>query len=892
MGKSSSPPAGLRLIGAAPPPRHHLALWYRQPADTDSLADAKADWLPIGNGRLAAMLGGGLLDDRIQLNEESLWTGGPVSRCPAGENSDELIADHTSQGPSADQAPARDYTYGYNAQPTDRQAIFEALAPIRGSIDPANLSAGGASIASQIEGNEDAYGAYQNFGWLSLAHRFRSTVSEVVDYRRELDLVDGLARVSFKVGDCDYLREYFASAPDQVIVIRLMADQPGQISFRAALQPGQVSGCSVRVDGDGWLRLDGALADNGLRYAGVCRVLNHGGQRVVDGDAISVDQADSATIIWSAGTDYRNAYSRTGTGYGDYGDQPTTYGPQPDQSAFTMTYRSGESAGQLQARVGAQVAAASVRTDADLLARHLSDYQALFGRVRLDLGGASAQPTDELLAAYPSAGEPAADRLLETLLYQYGRYLLIASSRMGSRLPANLQGIWNNSNTPAWNADYHYNINLEMNYWPVGPGNLLETLEPLQKFAESLRVTGRYTAQKYSYPVDTPAAAWQATDGSAGWTVHTCGNPFGLTAPGHAWHWGWSPASNAFLSQNLYQYLQYGGDLRIFKEHYWPIIREAALMWTKALLSPDQGPYAGKYLVVPGYSPEHGPLTLATAYDQQLVADLFTLTIASIDQLGLGDDDGLRRTVAQCLVNLWSPAQITTDGHIREWTAYDHNSGVPGAQGEGEHRHLSHLIGFYPGWSLYDCDDPTIQAAVMQSLQARGLAATGWSMGWKLNLWARARRGDVCRQLISNLISQQISRNLFDQHPPFQIDGNFGYTAGVHEMLLQCHRGVLELLPALPDTWPDGSVEGLRSVGGHTVSLRWAQGQLDRVRIQPFSSGPIVLGNPAFTDRAVTVNGSAVTASQATITLVAQADQALTIIVTDQGRTALPVQSR
>jgi alpha-L-fucosidase 2 len=397
-----------------------------------------------------------------------------------------------------------------------------------------------------------------------------------------------------------------------------------------------------------------------------------------------------------------------------------------------------------------------------------------------------------------------------------------------------------------------------MNYWPAGGANLLETIEPLQKFVESLMVTGRYTAQKYSYPPTTPTGAWRTT--GSGWTTHLSGGIYSFTAPGRRWYWGWSPAANAFLCQNLYQYLQYGGDKTTFREQYWPIIREAAVMWTKSLCIPQDGLWAGKYVVSPSYSPEHGPVSVAIAYDQQLVWELFTLSLDCMKQLGLEQSDAaLKMNIEEKLGNLYCPVNIGDFGQIMEWseskTEFDNYDTL--------HRHMSQMVGFYPGTSIANGDKNNFNAAV-ETLRRRGDGATGWSMGWKINLWARALDGDHAYKLIQNLFKDNLAQNMFDLHSGigfstdgyyFQIDGNFGYTAGVQEMLLQSHLDSLDLLPALPTNWSDGSARGIRSIGGHELDINWAGGMLTGARIKAFANGVISVRSAAFNDSIVKING-------------------------------------
>ena len=878
IGYTDVPPS-MVLTGTAAPPANPLSLWYRKPASNLSLATATVDTLPIGNGKLAALITGTIMTESLQFNEESLWSGGPGGRERDAGNGD----------------GSADYNFGYNTTATNQADLYSRLAAPTGAPTSSPASA----ITGQIQGNYNGYGKYKNFGWLELDYKFPLGETEVRNYRRELDMNDGISRVTFESGDTTYLREYVASYPDNTIAVRISASGgKSKVNLGITATPGQTDTADgkgklpVVTAADGVITLSGALRDNGLRYAAVFKVDNTGGSITTTGKTVNVSDADSVTIYFTAGTDYRNEYTST-----------AVLGAENDQRAFnTLTYRTGESLDGVIARVKSVLTDAM--TDAGFSAfkaKHLKDYKNLFDRVSLDIGGVNTIPTDEALKGYATAAQPlstdrpvAVDKqptsvgpqhqMLETLMYQYGRYLLIASSREGT-LPANLQGKWNNSNTPPWSADYHYNINLQMNYWPAGGGNLLETLEPLQTFMDSLRVTGRYTAQKYSYPANTPANAWK--QGEPGWTMHVSGNIYGLTTPGTSWSWGWSPANNVSFAQNLYQYLQYGGDKEIFRRDYWPIIREAAVMWTKALYkSPESSRWAGKYIVVPSYSPEHGPLAIATTYDQQLVWEGLSIVLACIKQLGLENSDAaLKAEIEERLANLYTPVEIGTSGTIKEWSEYANNSGVPGAQGEGVHRHMSHMIGFYPGTSVIkgaeiNGDNKDYFKAAYDTLAARGLGATGWSMGWKINLWARIKDSANTYQLINNLLSTNTSTNLFDQHPPFQIDGNFGYTAGVHEMLFQSYLGSVDLLPTLPKAWPKGSIKGVRTIGGHELEMAWDKGALTTAKLKAFSDGEIVIRNVSFaTASAVRVNGVKKLVTGTSITVNARKDAVYAIEV-------------
>ncbi|MCL2212622.1 MAG: glycoside hydrolase family 95 protein [Oscillospiraceae bacterium] len=825
------------FTGNASPPQNKLCLWYRTPGTLNTQLNKSNDTLPIGNGRLAAMVQGGAEQERIQLNEESLWSGGP-----GGYEQDSSRKDSEAV-----------YNFGYNDSTIDHGEIYDQLKHGADEVSYGKNTNRGVDTAS-IQGNYHGYGKYKNFGFIQLDYMLQDE-SEIANYRRELDMTDGVARVTYTLGDTEYLREYIASYPDNAIAVRITAvSGEGKVSLATTLTPGQTEGRigdthqppQVVVEGDS-ITLSGGLADNGLLYCGVLKVANEGGELTNESGRLVVKKANAVTLYFSAATDYRNEYSL----------------PAGSEMFEKLTYRTRESLEQVAARASAILVPLTADTYEDFAKRHKADYQNLFGRVDFCLGGTNDTPTDVALASY-QAGEAtdSTRQMLEVLLYQYGRYLLISSSR-GGCLPANLQGKWNPENTPPWSADYHTNINLQMNYWPVGGANLAELLEPLQKFVQSLTVTGRYTAQKYCFPADTAVDAWK-TQGS-GWTTHVSGGIYGFTAPGYYWGWGWAPTAGAWLSQNLFQYLQYGGCAETFKRDYWPIIREAAVMWTKALYKAVDGFWAGKYVVLPSFSPEHGPLTVATATDQQLVWEIFTIALYCIRRLGLSDSEtlSLKGNIEEKLANLFSGVNISpVTGRIMEWSERPDDFPHPHVQG---HRHVNHLVGFYPGTSIANGDEANLQA-MKTTLDWKGDSATGWSMGWKLCLRARTCMGEKSYNLVRNLFTHNLAKNFFGLHSGigfssdnyyFQIDANMGYTAGVQEMLLQSHLGSLDLLPALPEAWATGHIRGLRAIGGHQVDMTWEQGRLVSAKITAFADGEIILRNPAFVGGRVVIEAVA-----------------------------------
>lgn len=653
-----------------------------------------------------------------------------------------------------------------------------AIAEVQAQIDRDGKMSPDA-VARKLGQPKSGFGAYQTFGdlWLDTGH------TAATGYRRELSLREAVARVGYTSGGVTYAREYFASHPGNVIVGRLSASEAGKVSFTLRTSsPRDDRTVSVR---DGRLTVRGALADNGMRFESQVQVITTGGSRTDGADRITVTGADSAVFVLSAGTDYAGSY-------------PTYRGEDP------------------HAKVTATVDAAVAKGYDGLRRAHLEDYTNLFDRVKLDIGQkAPSVPTDRLRASY-TGGSSADDRALEAMFFAYGRYLLIASSRDGS-LPANLQGVWNNSTNPPWSADYHVNINLQMNYWLAEQTNLAETTTSYDDYIRALVAPGQRTAKEMF--------------GSRGWVVHNETNPFGFTGV-HDWSTAfWFPEAAAWTTQQMYDHYLFGKDLDYLRSVY-PVMREAALFWVDNL-HPD--PRDGKLVVSPSYSPEHGDFSAGGSMSQQIVRDLFGNVLEAAAALGTDEPE-----VRQAMQRLDPGLRIGRWGQLQEWKSdWDDPNNT--------HRHVSHLFALHPGRQIAPGSKEAEAAKV--SLTARGDGGTGWSKAWKINFWARLLDGDHAHRMLGEQLKGSTLDNLWDTHPPFQIDGNFGATSGMSEMLLQSQSGVVDVLPALPSAWATGSVAGLRARGDVTVDATWRNGATSEITLHAGSAGPLTVRNQIFAGR-------------------------------------------
>ncbi|GAA3421274.1 hypothetical protein GCM10018952_67310 [Streptosporangium vulgare] len=675
---------------------------------------------------------------------------------------------------------ANNYDFGNWTSPRPN-----AIAEVRAQIDRDGKMSPEA-VAAKLGQPKSGFGSYQTFGdlWLDMP---QIPAGAAGGYRRELSLRDAVAKVGYTADGVTYSREYFASHPSNVVVGRISADKAGKVSFTLRTSsPRNDKQVSVSK---GRLTVRGVLADNGMKFESQVQVITQGGTRTDGTDRITVTGANSAMFVLSAGTDYSDVY-------------PTYRGEDP------------------HAKVTAAVDAAAGRSYEGLKSKHLTDYRNLFDRVKLDLGQkAPSIPTDRLRAAY-TGGASTDDRALEALFFAYGRYLLIASSREGS-LPANLQGVWNNSTNPPWSADYHVNINLQMNYWLAEQTNLAETTEPYDRYIQSMVAPGQKTAQEMF--------------GSRGWVVHNETNPFGFTGV-HNWATSfWFPDAAAWLTQQMYDHYRFSGSNKYLRGTAYPVMKGAAEFWLDNLYT---DPRDGKLVVSPSYSPEQGDFTAGASMSQQIVYDLLTNTLEAAKELK--NDKPFQAELTAALAKLDPGIRIGSWGQLQEWKQDLDNP-------RNDHRHVSHLFALHPGRQI-TAGTPEAEAAKI-SLTARGDGGTGWSKAWKVNFWARLLDGDHSHKMLSEQLKSSTLDNLWDTHPPFQIDGNFGATSGMAEMLLQSQHDTIHVLPALPSAWSNGSVTGLRARGDAAVDASWKDGNADRVTVRAGRSGPLKVRAAMLTGR-------------------------------------------
>ncbi|MHA6724055.1 glycoside hydrolase family 95 protein [Sphingomonas sp. RS2018] len=745
-------------------------LWYAQPAAT------WVEALPVGNGRISAMVHGGTDSEYLQLNEDTLWAGGPYD--PANPTALAALPEVRQMVFDGRYAEAAERTKERLMGTPMRQSPYATMgslvidrAGFRG-VPPGRSPTGTSSPVTPLE-----------------------AATPLPGYRRELDLDGAIATTRWEKDGVIYRREVFASAPDQVIVVRLSASSPGHIDVDLSLaKPTERSQVSTPRHDELLLvgRNEPANGTEGaLLYETRARAIPIGGTVERVDDQLRVRSANELTVLVAMATSYRRFDDVSG-----------------DPAAKTI----------------AQIAkAVAVGTAAKLVARHQADHRALFRRVSLDLGRTPAAdlPTDQRVRS----GETGQDTALATLYFNYARYMLIACSRPGSQ-PANLQGIWNDTNRPPWGGKYTININTEMNYWPAEITGLPECVEPLVQMVKEIAITGARTAR--------------VMYGARGWVCHHNTDLWRATAPIDGPNYGMWPMGGAWLCTHLWDRYDYGRD-RAYLQSIYPVLHGAALFFIDVL---QKDPKSGFLVTNPSISPElshgHGSaLCAGPTMDMAILRDLFDQAAQAATILGR--DAAFVRTLRQTREQL-APYKVGAQGQLQEWQE-DWDADAP-----QHHRHVSHLYGVYPGHQISTEGTPRLADAAKRSLDLRGDEATGWATAWRIALWARLRDGNRAYDILRFLIGpKRTYPNMFDAHPPFQIDGNFGGAAAITEMLMSGAEDKILLLPALPDAWPDGAVRGLRARGGVEIDITWRGKRLTEARLSSKIDGKRTISHAGVT---------------------------------------------
>lgn len=812
-------------------------LWYTSPA-TENYSGWQSQSLPIGNGKMGASIFGAIKQERLQLNEETFWSGGP---------------DRVDEATGKAMRGSAEYLGGNIPANGQNGAVLRQVQQhyLNGNNSAAASLAGSKLIGVSDDGGTQGYGYMLSFGSLFFDYQSPAPQSTtgVSNYVRDLDIGTAVASVSYEHDGTKYTREYFVSHEDDVLVTRLTAEGKNKLNVNVKFDTNNVKNSGGEPNNNnGWQRtanknvtvaedqktgsivMTGKVNDNNLQYDSQANVVLNG-EGTLEADSangiIKVKDATSVVTMTAIKTDYKQVYPG---------------------------YRTGESAEELRTKVQKILSDAQGRADAanlyqTLKQRHTGDYKDLFDRLNLDLGQqAGSMSTDAMLNGYKNGSLNAAQkRYMEVLLYQYGRYLTIAGSREDSQLPTNLQGIWTFGNSSPWHSDFHANVNLQMNYWPTYASNLPELARPIVGYVDALQEPGQVTSQIYAGIED-------------GMMFHTQINPYGWTCPGWSFSWGWSTAAMPWIIQNCWEYYEYTQDEDYLRTVIYPLMQKACTFYEQYLV--DDG--TGKLVSTPAYSPEHGPITNGNIYEQSLIWQLFddTVTAGKV----LGEDEGMIIKLESIRDRLKGPVEIGESGQIKEWfeeTTIDSNGYAISATGSrmgegGGHRHISHMLAAFPGDYISE-DNPELLEAAKVSMKMRTTTqTTGWAMAQRVNTWARLGDAQQAYTWIQRILQGSgqggTFQNMWGYHggPYFQIDGNFGYTAGVNEMLMQSNLGYIHLLPALPAEWGTGSISGMLARGNFELDMQWANQHPTRVEVTSNAGGDAVLNYKNIAFAAVT----------------------------------------